>query len=593
MATQELRDWTLVLGFDGAEVQRGIAKVQKQLNKLKMPSINPLGGGVGGVTGGMPGSRPLGSVGISQEQPAGTSTTRRTSTSTTRTPKSTSTPPDEDSLMSLTASVENFRKKTVGSFKEGSSELATFNGQVNTLKEGIGKATSVKQVKSLRQGFKDLKVDTQILTKSLRDQERQLNASSMAAKGFSSSLKNLGRSFVSIFAIIEGGRAIFKAGKELDSLKASMLAASGSSEEAATNMQFVKDSSQELGIELIAAGKGYTKIGAAAKGANLDTKQTQEIFLAAAEASRTFGLNAERTNLVMLAFSQILSKGKVSQEELRRQLGEQLPGVMNIAAKAMNVTTGELERMIKAGLPATEFMTKFAKEMRKTVRVNGALAASMDKVEAVQQRMTNSFSLLADAVFNAGAANLLKGVFDGIAGIIDAVTFSVNALGVVIGGLNTVVNAVVEALQSFLGISIDTEAQLNVVTVAVKGLAILLGLKLAKGLKIAAFSATVATGSMTRFARSLNLARIAAKALLRALGIGFALEAGSFLLDKFVFNTEEDSSSSGGSTNITNNTTNRNELSFEVTGATGEEIARAAQKALAESLASSPDTAGQ
>ena len=61
---------------------------------------------------------------------------------------------------------------------------------------------------------------------------------------------------------------------------------------------------------------------------------------------------------VFLAISQMISKGKVSAEELRLQLAERMPGAVNIFAKAIGVTTSELDKMLQEGKVGLEDLRK-------------------------------------------------------------------------------------------------------------------------------------------------------------------------------------------------------------------------------------------
>src|SRR4030095_14480758 len=108
----------------------------------------------------------------------------------------------------------------------------------------------------------------------------------------------------------------------------------------------------------------YRALSAATRGTALEGQDTQRLFTALAASSRTLGLSSEQTGRAMTAFQQIISKGKVSQEELRQQLGEALPGAMQIAARAFGVTTAELDRMITRGLDATEFVRRFTRQLQ-------------------------------------------------------------------------------------------------------------------------------------------------------------------------------------------------------------------------------------
>jgi len=464
-------------------------------------------------------------------------------------------------------------------------------GGTTTTRTGGSGGTSASGLNQTNKQIKILNTETAKATKATRKQSNAMQEQGFAAAGLRDSMKNLARSYISIFAVIQGGRAFFKAGTEMESLRATFLAASGSVTEAGENFEFVKEAANRIGISVTAAGKGFAKIAASAKGAGLDIKETKNIFLAASEASRTFGLNAERTNLVMLAFSQILSKGKVSQEELRRQLGEQLPGVMTTAAKAMGVTTGRLEEMIKAGLPATEFIGKFSDQLRKQVRENGALEKAQTKVLANVDRFGNAFVDMADQLFNAGGAGAgLNTVFTSMTSLVNGLTPVVVSLSNGIGAILNAVSFVLTPLTSLLNLiggsgtgltiamSLVTAGTLNWAASMIFGKAAMDKLTFSgilnflKGLTLASIGTSIATKGFLGWAASIFTTVGALRALKLALGpVGLAflaLEGVGALVGP---STPTTPTTGGGNTvnnnnvtaNITNNVTASTDLDFQ------------------------------
>ena len=79
----------------------------------------------------------------------------------------------------------------------------------------------------------------------------------------------------------------------------------------------------------------------------LTAKETQDIFGTMTKAAGVLGLKTDELTGVYLALEQMISKGKITTEELRRQLGERLPGAMDIMANSLGVTTAELDGMMK------------------------------------------------------------------------------------------------------------------------------------------------------------------------------------------------------------------------------------------------------
>lgn len=140
-----------------------------------------------------------------------------------------------------------------------------------------------------------------------------------------------------------------------------------SGKDAQTNLKFLDDTINRLGLDVNATYKGFKTWQGALMGTNLEGEKGREIFTSVSEAATVMKLSGEMTEGAFLALGQMISKGTVSAEELRGQLGERLPGAFQIAARAMGVTTSKLGDMMKKGeVVAEDFLPKFATELKKT-----------------------------------------------------------------------------------------------------------------------------------------------------------------------------------------------------------------------------------
>lgn len=221
--------------------------------------------------------------------------------------------------------------------------------------------------------------------------------------------------------------------KNLDKARAVLRNVSSSQEVYGENLEFVMGLSKKYNQELITLMSNYAKFHSAAANANFTLEEQKFIFEALTRAASFFNLTADETNGVMLAIEQMVSKGKVSTEELRRQLGERLPGAMNLAAKAMgNITVGQLDEMIRAGkLMAKDLLPMLASELY-------ALTSNLnvDHVQGAIARLKNSFTELVDKL---GVGNIYKKFLNGLSSGINKVTSDTqkafSALISVVGGL--------------------------------------------------------------------------------------------------------------------------------------------------------------
>lgn len=199
---------------------------------------------------------------------------------------------------------------------------------------------------------------------------------------------------------------------EMQSLQQALNVIGGSQEAGAESMEFITDTAQRLGLEIGSLATGYKLFSASTRETALEGAITNDIFESVAEAASAMKLSVADTDGVMRALSQIMSKGKVSSEELRQQLGDRLPRAFQTAAKAMNVTTAELNKMLENGeVMSEEFLPKFAKELRNTFQTTPELLAGPDKAI---NRMKNSFVQLAVDIGNAGLNEAIVKISDSL-----------------------------------------------------------------------------------------------------------------------------------------------------------------------------------
>ena len=181
-----------------------------------------------------------------------------------------------------------------------------------------------------------------------------------------------------------------QAARNFESLENAISFASGSAEAGAKNMAFLRETADQLGTDLLSSTEGFKQFSAAALGTKLQGEKTNRIFKQVSMATTAMGLSAENSKGVFLALSQMMSKGKVSSEELRQQLGERLPGAMKLAAQAVGVSGGELEKMLEQGkIGAAEFLPRFGAELEKTF--GRALPKAVNSSQAQLNRFNNTF----------------------------------------------------------------------------------------------------------------------------------------------------------------------------------------------------------
>ena len=204
--------------------------------------------------------------------------------------------------------------------------------------------------------------------------------------------------------------------KELDKLQgfnAIMSVTTKSSEGTASAYNYLRVTADRLGQQFDSLTGNYAKLVASLPEGNNRMAIAEKVFLGVAMAARTLHASNQDTQLMFYAISQMASKGAVSMEELRRQLGEKLPGTLQIAARALNTTPELLEKAIKTGaVNAAKFLSLFGDELIRTFANSSAKAS--ESVSASINRLTNVWVDFVKVILDSGAGVAISGIFDAI-----------------------------------------------------------------------------------------------------------------------------------------------------------------------------------
>lgn len=189
------------------------------------------------------------------------------------------------------------------------------------------------------------------------------------------------------------GANALQAGRDMDSAIAALTAVRGSSAVAREELQGVINTALKFAIPIEDTTKGYARLMAAA-GDNPKLQQSaKDTFEALMLSARAMSLSGEQVGGIMTALEQILSKGKLQAEELRKQLGNRLPGAFRIAADSMGMTTAQLDKALKMGeISAEKFFTGFAKGLKDAF--GGGVNVAMGNLAAMETQVKNLEKLL-------------------------------------------------------------------------------------------------------------------------------------------------------------------------------------------------------
>lgn len=187
-----------------------------------------------------------------------------------------------------------------------------------------------------------------------------------------------------------------QAAAEMEQVQAGLLAVTGDSRLAGEQMDFVRRMASAAGVDVAAAGQAFLGLAAATKGTAVEGEPARQVFESVTLAMSKAGKSSAETQNALLALSQMASKGTVSMEELRGQLGEALPGALQAAANGLGIATQDLIKLVENGqLAAEDLFPALAKGLDDLY--SGAPAA-----QTLSQEITNIKNAFVEMAANIG-----------------------------------------------------------------------------------------------------------------------------------------------------------------------------------------------
>jgi lambda family phage tail tape measure protein len=160
----------------------------------------------------------------------------------------------------------------------------------------------------------------------------------------------------------QASAAIANYNNDLNLAKITLAQASSSQEDYSRNLQIARKVSDDYALSLKETISGYAQVSVAARANGLSLKETETIYRGVVAAGVAFGKSQEDINAIVRATVQVLSKGKVSAEEMGGQIGERLPGAVAKFAAATDRTLPELAKAFEQGEVKIADFVKFAKQ---------------------------------------------------------------------------------------------------------------------------------------------------------------------------------------------------------------------------------------
>lgn len=285
----------------------------------------------------------------------------------------------------LGAAARETGKTTRASGEEIATGMRTALPTVRSVTDAMGQQTA-----ALRAQAAAMKTDegrTYIAQqKALRE---EIEALQRPAKSSADKLLSIGTALKGLLALQvvgwakDAGMAIYEATAEMDSMSRGLTAVMGSSRLAAAEMERLKEVAKLPGLGYAEAIRMSTSLQAAGMSADMARKAMGSF----GNALATVGKGKADLDGVGLALSQIMSKGKISAEEIN-QIAERVPQIRKAMLDAFG--TADTELLGKAGMSSANFIASISDELGKLEKATGGVANSTENLSDAWFRLKAS-----------------------------------------------------------------------------------------------------------------------------------------------------------------------------------------------------------
>lgn len=302
--------------------------------------------------------------------------------------------------------------------------------------------------------------------KTLDDTNRKLNKTTKA----STMLSRAFRRFIIGFIGVQGVRSFVQTTRELDLMERSIVGLTKSTQD----WNYIQNEALRTGTRLKDIARGYRNFYASASMAGFGKGQIQGMYSDLLTSTRAIGATPQQTQGALLALEQMISKGVVSMEELRRQLGNALPGAFEIGAKAMNMTTAEFNKFVKTGtLASTVFVPKFIKALKE--EFGGGFVEATKSMDFALINLETSWQMLQRTLFKGQLGEGMTAFVRALTKFISnpMLVSSLKGIAFILGSLLKIISGILS--QSTLLMTLISPLAIIEIAKGVKALAVAIG----------------------------------------------------------------------------------------------------------------------
>ncbi|MGE0320520.1 MAG: tape measure protein [Hyphomicrobiaceae bacterium] len=261
----------------------------------------------------------------------------------------------------------------------------------------------------------------------------------------------LAAGYVGLFGAARQVGALFSAAQDQARIESGLrVAFDGDEAKVRGELDFLRQTSDRLAVSFLDLGKSYSQFLAAVPEGTFTLDESRQVYVGVATAGRVLRLSNDQMERSFRAIIQIVSKGTVQMEELRGQLGDNLPGALLLFAKANGVAIESLEKLVEQRQITSASLIPFGEELERKfgkdlAKVLAEPVVALDILRVAWERtllemgedtevidsLADAFRALTEALDDPGFRAGLESIANGFAALVRMVPPLIENIGAI------------------------------------------------------------------------------------------------------------------------------------------------------------------
>lgn len=351
--------------------------------------------------------------------------------------------------------------------QEQSRLLATQGAAARAAGETVNNQQKyIALARDIKQATADEKKAVDDLTNSLKKLDSQQNNTNQSAQKTNTAFDTIAtgvKGFIGlqvVSTVAEWGKAFIDTASQVELLQSRIQLYSNTSVEATQIFQQLVQQANRAGTDINAVANSFQRFAAAGKDAGISNQVILQFTDNLQKMARVSGASSQEASAAIYQLSQAFASGRLQGDEFR-SVSEQLPTVLQVLAKQMGVTTGELKQLGSDGEITRD---KLLLLNNATDDINAQFDRMPRTVDQAATALQNNLSVaIAELDQQIGASKFLAKFLDLLAGGVSGVTDLVKAAGEIdkMAQATNNLNAVTSQRESNLKEIADLEKQIQ------------------------------------------------------------------------------------------------------------------------------------